>query len=97
MAVPLFRLRNGLEIRRILNGMWQVSGSHGAIDPKRAAREMFRYYDAGLTTFDMANIYGPAEDIFGDFMRQFKVEREDSPSAVQGQLSAKFTWEQNNT
>ena len=82
--VPRIRLRNGLEIRRIVNGMWQVSGSHGPIDPQRAASEMFQNYDAGLTTFDMANIYGPAEEIFGDFIQQFREKRQSSSSTVQG-------------
>lgn len=85
--VPLCRLKNGLEIRRILNGMWQVSGSHGAIDSNKASREMFKYFDAGLTTFDMADIYGPAEEIFGDFLEQLKAERgEESAEKVQGKF-----------
>jgi aryl-alcohol dehydrogenase-like predicted oxidoreductase len=56
---------------RILNGMWQVSGAHGAIDPARAVGEMFAYHDAGLTTWDLADHYGPAEDFIGDFRRLF--------------------------
>lgn len=55
--------------------MWQVSGSHGSIDVDRAVEDMFTYYDAGLTTFDMADIYGPAEDIFGRFLLQLKAKR----------------------
>lgn len=31
---------------------------------------MQAYIDAGLTTFDMADIYGPAEEIFGHFNSQ---------------------------
>lgn len=31
---------------------------------------MQAYVDAGLTTFDMADIYGPAEEIFGQFNSQ---------------------------
>lgn len=31
---------------------------------------MQAYVDAGLTTFDMADIYGPAEEIFGLFSSQ---------------------------
>ena len=36
MSAKTTRLKNGLEIRRILNGMWQVSGTHGRIDPQLA-------------------------------------------------------------
>lgn len=31
---------------------------------------MQAYVDAGLTSFDMADIYGPAEEIFGQFNSQ---------------------------
>ena len=89
--VPWCCLKNGLEIRRILNGMWQISGAHGHINAINASREMIEYYDAGLTSFDMADIYGPAEDIFGDFLEQLKTERgEDVKSKVQGTLLQLF-------
>lgn len=29
---------------------------------------MKKYAELGFTTFDMADIYGPAEDIFGSFV-----------------------------
>jgi aryl-alcohol dehydrogenase-like predicted oxidoreductase len=59
-----------LNICRILNGMWQVSGGHGRIDPKAAIQTMFKYVDAGFTTWDLADHYGPAEDLIGEFRRQ---------------------------
>jgi len=59
-----------LNICRILNGMWQVSGAHGAIQPKQAIAAMFDYMDAGFTTWDLADHYGPAEDFIGEFRRQ---------------------------
>jgi aryl-alcohol dehydrogenase-like predicted oxidoreductase len=60
-----------LTICRILNGMWQVSGGHGAIEPARALDEMFAYHDAGFTTWDLADHYGPAENFIGDFRGLF--------------------------
>jgi len=60
-----------LNICRVLNGMWQVSGAHGRIDPERAVEAMFAYHDAGFTTWDLADHYGPAEDFIGDFRRRF--------------------------
>lgn len=59
-----------LNICRVLNGMWQVSGAHGRIDPQRAIESMFQYMDAGFTTWDLADHYGPAEDFIGEFRRQ---------------------------
>ena len=60
-----------MRICRILNGMWQVSGAHGRIDPQRAVEQMFVYHDAGFTTWDLADHYGPAEDFIGRFRREF--------------------------
>jgi aryl-alcohol dehydrogenase-like predicted oxidoreductase len=62
-----------LTICRILNGMWQVSGAHGAVDPVRAVDAMSAYHEAGFTTWDLADHYGPAEDFIGDFLRRFAV------------------------
>jgi aryl-alcohol dehydrogenase-like predicted oxidoreductase len=31
---------------------------------------MFQYMDAGFTTWDLADPYGPAEDFIGEFRRQ---------------------------
>lgn len=70
-ATSRFQFADDLPICRILNGMWQVSGAHGAIDPARAVAAMFAYHDAGLTTWDLADHYGPAEDFVGAFRRQF--------------------------
>ena len=72
-ATSRFRLTDDLSICRILNGMWQVSGAHGAIDPAGAVAAMFAYHDAGFTTWDLADHYGPAEDFIGGFRRQFAV------------------------
>jgi aryl-alcohol dehydrogenase-like predicted oxidoreductase len=59
-----------LPIRRLLNGLWQVSGGHGRIDPAAAIDAMLRYHDAGFTTWDLADHYGPAEDFIGQFRRR---------------------------
>ena len=64
-----------LNICRILNGMWQVSGAHGTIEPKSAIANMFDYMDAGFTTWDLADHYGPAEDFIGEFRRQLVATR----------------------
>jgi aryl-alcohol dehydrogenase-like predicted oxidoreductase len=74
MSLPApsrFQFTTDLTICRILNGMWQVSGAHGYIEPVRAVDEMFAYHNAGFTTWDLADRYGPAEDFIGEFRRQF--------------------------
>lgn len=65
--------------------MWQVSGGHGDIDPESAISEMFSYHDAGLTTWDMADIYSPAEEYFGEFRKRLEEQRgKDEAAKVQG-------------
>lgn len=64
-----------LNICRVLNGMWQVSGAHGGIDSTRAIASMFKYMDAGFTTWDLADHYGSAEDFIGEFRRQLVATR----------------------
>ncbi len=64
-----FQLTPNLKICRILNGMWQVAGAHGRINPQAAVEDMGKYHDEGFTTWDLADIYGPAEDFVGDFRR----------------------------
>ena len=84
MALPesgRFDLTENLQICRILNGMWQVSGAHGRIDPTEAIASMFDYVDAGLTTWDLADHYGPAEDFIGEFRRQLATARGEAALA----------------
>ena len=85
MALPeasRYSLADELTINRILNGMWQVSGAHGSIEPNAALRAMFDYVDAGFTTWDLADHYGPAEDFVGEFRRQLASSR--GPDAMNG-------------
>ena len=73
MPLPVearLRFVENLPICRILNGMWQVSGGHGRIDSNAAVDAMLAYHDAGFTTWDLADHYGPAEDFIGAFRRR---------------------------
>ena len=64
--------------------MWQVSGAHGAIDPDAAIGSMFGYVDAGFTTWDLADHYGPSEDFVGEFRRRLASERgEEAVGGIQ--------------
>lgn len=80
----LTTVQNGndnLEICRVINGMWQTSGGWGKIEPQSAVDTMFRYVDAGFTTFDMADHYGPAEDFYGIFINRVRRERGEELAA----------------
>lgn len=70
-----------IEVCRVLNGMWQVAGGHGRIEHEKAIGEMVAYHDSGFTSWDLADIYGPAEDYIGDFRKKLARERGDSELA----------------
>jgi aryl-alcohol dehydrogenase-like predicted oxidoreductase len=65
-----YQLAPDLTICRILNGMWQVAGGHGYIDHKLAIEDMIRYHNGGFTSWDLADIYDPAEGFIGEFRRK---------------------------
>jgi len=84
-AKRTFQLAPDLQICRILNGMWQVGGGHGQIDVESAISEMFLYHNSGFTTWDMADIYGPAEEYIGQFRRKLAKQKGETELAlVQG-------------
>ncbi|MGD8815801.1 MAG: aldo/keto reductase [Acidobacteriota bacterium] len=59
-----------LNISRIVTGLWQIADMERdgrKLDLAAAARAMQPYVEAGLTTFDMADHYGSAEEIVGLF------------------------------
>lgn len=79
-----FQFSPELQICRILNGMWQVSGGHGYIDPETAVESMFPYLDSRFTTWDLADHYGPAEDFIGEFRRRLTARRgPDAMASIQ--------------
>lgn len=78
------QLAPDLSICRVLNGMWQVSGAHGAIDPSAAIASMLEHQRAGFTTWDLADHYGPAEDFIGQFRRELSsTQGRESLSSIQ--------------
>jgi aryl-alcohol dehydrogenase-like predicted oxidoreductase/enamine deaminase RidA (YjgF/YER057c/UK114 family) len=66
-------LAPGFSISRILTGLWQLGDmerDNHLLDYEATAAAMSPYVDAGLTTFDMADHYGSAEEIVGLFRQQ---------------------------
>ncbi len=64
-------LAPGLEISRIVTGLWQVADMERGgtlLDPQRAAASLAEYAAAGFDTFDMADHYGSAEVITGTLL-----------------------------
>jgi aryl-alcohol dehydrogenase-like predicted oxidoreductase/enamine deaminase RidA (YjgF/YER057c/UK114 family) len=72
-TVERYELAPGFSISRVLTGLWQIADMErdgGALDLEATVASMARHADAGFTTFDMADHYGSAEKIAGQFLRQ---------------------------
>lgn len=71
MTVERISLRPGHEISRVIRGGWQLAGGHGAVNPAEAVEDMIAFADAGITTFDCADIYTGVEDMIGAFRVEY--------------------------
>ncbi len=63
--------------KSIITGLWQIADLERdgkTIDPRYAAHAMKKYADEGFNTFDMADHYGSAELIAGEFRKLFGKE-----------------------
>jgi aryl-alcohol dehydrogenase-like predicted oxidoreductase len=70
MSFERIDLRPGYSISRVIKGHWQISEGHlikGSINRKQAIEDMRAFVEAGITTFDMADIYTGAEEMVGEF------------------------------
>jgi aryl-alcohol dehydrogenase-like predicted oxidoreductase len=68
-----YQMAPDLTICKIVNGMWQVAGGHGRINDELAIKDMIKYHQAGFTTWDLADIYGPAEDFIGQYRHELSI------------------------
>jgi aryl-alcohol dehydrogenase-like predicted oxidoreductase len=60
-------LRPGYEISRVIRGGWQLAGGHGPVDRLAVKAELQAFCEAGIFTFDCADIYTGVEDLIGEF------------------------------
>jgi aryl-alcohol dehydrogenase-like predicted oxidoreductase len=58
-------------ISRVIRGGWQLAGGHGAIDRDSAIADMAAFAEAGIVTFDCADIYTGVEAMIGAFRAEF--------------------------
>jgi len=57
---------------RLIKGGWQLAGGHGSVEEAAAIADMFAYAEAGITTFDCADIYTGVEAMIGRFLAQWR-------------------------
>ncbi|OED41571.1 aldo/keto reductase [Chromatiales bacterium (ex Bugula neritina AB1)] len=80
MTVERIELRPGYSISRIIKGGWQLAGGHGTFNRSDAINDMIRFIDAGITTFDCADIYLGVEEMIGEAIQLLR--RRDGHSAA---------------
>ena len=51
-----YALAPDYEISRVIRGGWQLAGGHGAVARDQVNDDLTAFYDAGVTTFDCADI-----------------------------------------
>lgn len=66
-------LRPGYSISRLIHGGWQLAAGHrpGSLDARTAVDDLYRLVDAGLTTFDCADIYTGVEELYGELIARY--------------------------
>ena len=69
--IERYTLSNGYSLARIIKGGWHLAGDHGAVDREQAIADMALFVEAGITTFDCADIYTGVEQLIGDFRRAY--------------------------
>jgi aryl-alcohol dehydrogenase-like predicted oxidoreductase/enamine deaminase RidA (YjgF/YER057c/UK114 family) len=70
---PRIALAPGLEIPRVITGLWQVADMERdgtPLDADTAGRALAEYAEAGFDVFDMADHYGSAELLVGRYLAQ---------------------------
>lgn len=72
MSIERIELRDGYSISRIIKGGWHLAGGHGHVDEHVAVEDMRAFVEAGVTTFDCADIYTGVEELIGKFLKKNK-------------------------
>ncbi|MEM6695499.1 MAG: aldo/keto reductase, partial [Pseudomonadota bacterium] len=75
MSVETAPLRPDYRISRVIKGGWQLAGDHGPVDRDAAIRDMEAFLDAGITSFDCADIYVGVEEMIGTFIADIRRRR----------------------
>ena len=72
MGIDRISLQDGYSISRVIKGGWHLAGGHGEISEQQAIDDMLAFVEAGITTFDCADIYTGVELLIGKFLHQQK-------------------------
>lgn len=72
LSLARVEIAPGYSISRVIKGGWQLAGGHGEIDRAQALADMRLFVEAGLTTFDCADIYTGVEELIGAFLADYR-------------------------
>ena len=75
MTAETYELAPGYSISRVIRGGWQLAGGHGPIDRERAVDDLIAAFDAGVFTFDCADIYTGVEELYGAMRERLAATR----------------------
>lgn len=89
MSMERIMLAPGYEISRVIRGGWQLAGGHGAVNRAAAVDDLIASADAGITTFDCADIYTGVEELIGQFRTEYR-DRRGSESLANIRVHTKF-------
>jgi len=64
-------LRPGYRVSRVIRGGWQLAGGHGEVDRETAIADLVASAEAGISTFDCADIYTGVEELIGAARRSY--------------------------
>jgi aryl-alcohol dehydrogenase-like predicted oxidoreductase len=82
-------LRPGYRISRVIRGGWQLAGGHGDVDREAAVADLVASAEAGITTFDCADIYTGVEELIGT-ARRFYADRHGAAALKALKIHTKF-------
>ena len=67
-----YRIHKGEKLSEIGWGGYAMSGVYGKKDPEAFVHAILRAYDLGVNVFDVADVYGPAEETLGKAVAPFR-------------------------
>jgi aryl-alcohol dehydrogenase-like predicted oxidoreductase len=82
MNAKISKLGPDYFMSRVIRGGWQLAGGHGAIDRQQAVTDLIAAFDAGITTYDCADIYTGVEDLIGAARERLRTERGEKAAAA---------------
>lgn len=83
MSMKRIEIEPGFSISKVMKGGWQLSQGHSTISLQNALNDMRAFVNAGITSFDCADIYTGVEELIGNFRADYKKRnRLDPPIQV---------------